>query len=125
VVVREHEFGRVAELWDGASDVFASRLTYVESLAALAARSRASVRGRRQFGRARRDLIERWQDVSVVELNEYVAEVAALAAAQHRLRGADAIHFASAATLGSGITMVSRDLTLRRAALAVGIDVAP
>lgn len=125
MVVREQGFRRVVELWEGASDVYASRLTYIESLAAVAARSRASVRGRRQFSAARRDLVERWRDVSVVDLNEYVAEVAGLAAVQHRLRGADAIHFASAAVLGSGITMVTRDLTLRRAALAVGIDVAP
>lgn len=125
MVVREQGFRPVVELWEGASDVYASRLTYVESLAAVAARSRVSVRGRRQFAAARRNLIERWHDVSVVDLNEYVAEVAGLAAVQHRLRGADAIHFASAAVLGSGITMVTRDLTLRRAALAVGIDVAP
>ena len=61
----------------------------------------------------------------MVDLDEYVTEVAALAASRHRLRGADAIHLASAAVLGSGVTMVSRDARLRQAALAAGLDVAP
>jgi hypothetical protein len=61
----------------------------------------------------------------VVELNELVREVAALAAEQHRLRGAEAVHLASAAVLGSGVTMVTRDCALRRASLAAGLDVAP
>jgi hypothetical protein len=63
--------------------------------------------------------------VAVVELDEQVAEVAALAARRHRLRGADAVHFASAAVLGSSVLMVSRDAALRRASLAAGISVAP
>ncbi|MBA2462977.1 MAG: PIN domain-containing protein [Actinobacteria bacterium] len=125
MAAREHAFLTVTHLWDEARDVFASRLTYVEAHAALAARARASLRNRRQLSRARRELDDRWRHVAVVELNEYVAEVAALAAAQHRLRGADAIHFASAAILGSSVTMVSRDSALRRAALAAGLDVAP
>lgn len=60
-----------------------------------------------------------------MELDEYVAEVAALAAERHRLRGADAVHLASAAVLGSDVIMVSRDTALRDAALAAGLDVAP
>ena len=81
--------------------------------------------GRRQLGRARLEVEERWRDIAVVELDIYVSEVAALVVSQHRLRGADAIHLASAAVLGSGVTMVSRDTRLRQAALAAGLDVAP
>ncbi len=115
------------ELWEGVSDVYASRFTYAESLAALAARSRASVRGRRRFAAARRDLVERWRDVSVVDLNEYMAEIAGLAAAQHRLAAPTRSISPPlrSSVLGSGVTMVSRDLTLRRASLAAGLDVAP
>ena len=105
--------------------MFASRLTYVEAHAALAARARASPRARRLLARARREVESRWTDVAVVELDAHVAEVAALAAGQYRLRGADAVHLASAAVLGSGVIMVSRDADLREAALAAGLDVAP
>jgi predicted nucleic acid-binding protein len=60
-----------------------------------------------------------------VEFNELLAQIAALAAEQHALRGADAIHLASAARLGSGVAMVTLDVSLRRASLAAGLDVAP
>lgn len=104
---------------------YASLLTYVETRAALAARRRASARARIRLGRARSELEERWQEVDVVDFDPLVADVAALAAEQHRLRGADAVHLASAAVLGSGVTMLTLDASLRRASLAVGLDVAP
>ena len=113
------------ELWTEAADVFASRLTYIEAQAALAARARASARGRRLLARAKREIESRWADVAVVELDAFVTDVAALAADRHRLRGADAVHLASAAVLGSGVIMVSRDTALREAALEAGLDVAP
>lgn len=125
MAAQEESFRTVVQLWDEAADVFASRLTYVEAHAALAARARASIRGRRQLGKARLEIEDRWQDVGIVELDEYVTGVAALAASRHRLRGADAIHLASAAVLGSSVVMVSRDVRLREAALAAGLDVAP
>jgi len=125
VAAREQSFRAIVQLWDESAIVFASRLTYVETHAALAARARTSIRGRRQLGRARLEVEERWRDIAVVELDIYVSEVAALVVSQHRLRGADAIHLASAAVLGSGVTMVSRDTRLRQAALAAGLDVAP
>lgn len=78
-----------------------------------------------RLGRTRAELDERWQEVDVVDFDPLVADVAGLAAEQHRLRGADAVHLASAAVLGSGVTMLSLDESLRRASLAVGIDVAP
>jgi len=125
LAAREQGFRTVVHLWDEAAVVFASRLTYIEAHAALAARARASIRGRRQLGRARLEVEERWRDVAVVELDDYVSDVAALAVSRYRLRGADAVHFASAAVLGSGVTMVSRDTELRDAALAAGLNVAP
>ncbi|MBA2384274.1 MAG: PIN domain-containing protein [Actinobacteria bacterium] len=123
--VRERAHKTIADLWDEAAEVYASRLTYVESRAALAARGRASRRHRRQLAQAKIELEDRWETVAIVELNELVREVAALAAERHRLRGADAVHLASAAVLGSGVTMVTRDGALRRASLAAGLDVAP
>lgn len=75
--------------------------------------------------RAQAELEKRWQAVDVVELDALLAGVAGLAAEEHGLRGADAVHLASAATLGSGVAMVTLDAELRRASLAAGLDVAP
>lgn len=123
--VREQAHEVVLELWDEAADVYASRLAYVESRAAIAARGRASRRDRRRLVQAKAHLDDRWERIAVVELDDLVRKVAALASEQHRLRGADAVHLASAAVLGSGVTMVTRDGDLRRASLAVGLRVAP
>lgn len=46
-------------------------------------------------------------------------------AARHRLRGFDAIHLASALTVGVGVTMVCWDRDLATAALAEGLTVLP
>jgi hypothetical protein len=108
-----------------AASHYGSLLTYVETRAALAARRRASVRARARLGGARQELEARWRKIDVVDFDPLVADVAGLAAEQHRLRGSDAIHLASAAVLGSGVTMLTLDASLRRASLAVGLDVAP
>ncbi|MCP9487920.1 MAG: PIN domain-containing protein [Gaiellaceae bacterium MAG52_C11] len=63
--------------------------------------------------------------MAIVELNELVREIASLAAEQHGLRGVDAMHLASAAVLGTDVTMITRDSALRRASLAAGLDVVP
>lgn len=124
-MAREEAFELVEQLWNAATAVFASRLTFVEAHPALAARGRATPRYRRRAARARRAVDERWNDVAVVELDDHVARVAAAAAALYRLRGADAVQLASAAVLGSAVVMVSRDEALRRVSLAAGLDVAP
>jgi uncharacterized protein len=125
VIAREPGWEAIAHLWDSAAGGYASLLTYVETRAALAARQRTSRGGRRQFQRIRVEFDERWQLLEIVEFNELLAQIAALAAEQHALRGADAIHLASAARLGSGVAMVTLDVSLRRASLAAGLDVAP
>ena len=125
VLVREPNWQVIADLWDESANAYGSRLCYVETRAALAARGRGSRRHRRQLTQAKAELEERWEVLTVVELSELVREVAALAADQHGLRGSDAVHLASAAVLGSDVTMVTRDSALRRASLAAGLDVAP
>ena len=125
MTAREPGWETIVDLWDAANGGYASFLTYVETRAALAARQRASRLGRRSFQRARLELDERWQALEIVELDELLARIAAVAAEKHSLRGADAIHLASAATLGSGVAMVTLDGSLRRASLEAGLDVAP
>jgi len=124
-VAREGAHERVAALWRDATGVYASRLTYVEARAAIAAKGRAARRYRAKLRLTQSELERRWEHIAVVELTAFVAGVAGDAAAAHGLRGADAVHLASAAVLGSDVTMVTRDAALRAASLAAGIDVAP
>jgi uncharacterized protein len=124
-LAREPNWKPIADLWDDAEGAYASLLTYVETRAALAALRRRSARARAPVARARQELERRWEDVDVVEFDALLADVAGLASEKYALRGADAVHLASAATLGSGVALVTLDAALRRAALAAGLDVAP
>ena len=125
MLAREAASSELESLMAMSAAQYGSLLTYVEARAALAARRRAFPRARVRLGRARSELEARWRKVDVVDFDPLVADVAGLAAEQHRLHGADAIHLASAAVLGSGVTMLTLDASLRRASLAVGLDVAP
>jgi predicted nucleic acid-binding protein len=124
-VARESPSQEIRLLLRSASSRYASLLTYVETHAALAARQRAFPRDHRRMRRARSDFERLWRAVDVVDFDTVVARVAAVAAARHRLRGADAVHLASAASLDSDIVVLALDASLRRASLAAGLDVAP
>jgi len=61
-----------------------------------------------------------------IELSAEVERAAGELAARHRLRGADAVHLASALALGSAdVTVASWDERLHVAAAAAGLAVAP
>ncbi|MGH3073233.1 MAG: PIN domain-containing protein [Gaiellaceae bacterium] len=125
LVAREPPSHELRALLAAATSRYASLLTYVEAHAALAARRRAAPRHRRRFADARADFENLWQAVDVVDFDIVVARVAAVAAARHRLRGADAVHLASAASLAADIVVVTLDASLRRASLEAGLGVAP
>lgn len=62
----------------------------------------------------------------LVELSPGVEKAAGSLAATHRLRGADAVHLASALVLGyTDLTVAVWDQRLHAGAVAVGLAVAP
>ncbi len=67
-----------------------------------------------------------WSAVRPVELTEGVEQHAARLAAEHALRGADAVHLASALAVGGPDLIVAAwDRRLHAGALAVGLATAP
>lgn len=126
LLIEEDGTDLVVRLWDESGGVAASRLAFPEVAAAVG----AARRSRRLTARAADEVRERWlrmwASVTVVELSASVATTAADLATDRPLRGADAVHLASALALATPTpVMVCWDRRLAAAALGVGLAVAP
>ena len=124
--VREIDSDLVARVWTQCDVAVSSRLCFPEVQAALAAARRARRGSDRELTRAKHLWVERWEEISVIELTEDVANLAGELSGRHSLSGADAVHLASAAALtGSGALFVAWDRRLRAGAHAEGLAVVP
>lgn len=113
-------------LWDGCDAAVSSRLAYPEVRAALAAADRNHDLTRPQLRAAERDWDEFWAAVRPVELTAAVEQHAGQLARTHSLRGADAVHLASALALGDPDLIVAVwDRRLHAGARAARCRVAP
>ncbi|MGH3097943.1 MAG: type II toxin-antitoxin system VapC family toxin [Streptosporangiales bacterium] len=126
LVVQEDGSDVAAALWDGCDAAVSSRLAYPEVRAALAAAVRAHRLDAESGLRASAAWEEYWAATQAVELTEAVTAEAGELAAQHTLRGADAVHLASAVTIGAAETLFAVwDQRLHSGAVEVGLQVAP
>src|SRR5262245_48830073 len=101
LVIAEEGSSVAMAVWDQCDLPVTSRLAYPEVRAALSAAGRDGRLTRRQLARAE-DLWEQfWSDVAPLELSPELTAAAGALAARHALRGADAVHLASAATIGN------------------------
>lgn len=126
LVVDEKGSTGAVELWEAAHRVFASRLTYPEARAALAAAARAGRVTSSELRLVRSRLESRWDQVEVIEIDDEIARASGDLAEAHALRGYDSVHLASAAALADGTSVLATwDTDLRRAALDAGLQVAP
>ena len=126
LVVDEEGSELAASLWDGCDAALASRLADVEVCAALAAAGRNHDLSARALRSAQRSWNELWAAVRPVELTAAVQERARGLATDHGLRGADAVHLASALTVDrSKLVVAAWDQRLRAAAIEAGCAVAP
>lgn len=115
-----------ADLWDGCDAALTSRLTHPEVCAALAAAGR-------NHDLDQDDLVAAlgwWEElrsaIRPVELTSKVESDAGGLAANHGLRGADAVHLASALAVGDdGLVLAVWDRRLHAAARTVGLAVSP
>lgn len=125
LLVEEDGSDLASELWSAADAVAASRIAYPEVRAALA----AALRTGRLDPLGRRSAEKRWETfwaaTRVVELTPALARHAGRLAGEHALRGADAIHLASALALGQGTVVVVWDMQLRGGARRAGLRTAP
>lgn len=115
-----------AALWDGCDAALSSRLAYAEVRAALAAAARNHDLTESALDTAERDWDEFWAATRPVELSAAVEQHAGRLARVHALRGADAVHLASAMAIGDPqLIIVVWDRRLHAGARAAGCQVAP
>jgi uncharacterized protein len=126
LVVEEPGSQLAAELWDGCDAALASRLAYPEVRAALSAACRnhdLGDDGRRAAEHAWENF---WAATRPVELTPSVEQHAGQLARDHALRGAAAVHLASALAIDDPALVVAVwDRRLHAGALAAGVQVAP
>jgi hypothetical protein len=126
LLVEEDGSVLAAELWDGCDAAVSSRLAYPEVRSALAAASRNHDLDARDLVSAQRTWEEYWAATRPVELTKSVARLAGQLASDHALRGADAVHLASAlATQDPDLIVAVWDRRLHAGARATQLSVAP
>ena len=126
LVVEEAGSDLAADMWDGCDAALASRLAYPEVRAALAAAGRNHDLHDAGLRAAERAWEEYWAAVRRVELTAAVERHAGQLARRHALRGADAVHLASALAIGDPELIVAVwDQRLHAGARAARLRVAP
>lgn len=126
LVVEEEDSDIAAALWDGCDAALSSRLAYPEVRAALAAagRSHRFEAGAQQQAEAAWGRY--WQAVRPLELTERITTHAGQLAGAHALRGADAVHLASALAVGGqALLFAAWDQRLRSGAAQTDLRVVP
>lgn len=115
-----------AALWNACDVALSSRLAYPEVCAALAAAGRGQHLTDSEASEAAAEWEVFWASMRPVELTADVERAAGALAARRQLRGADAVHLASALALGDrDLTVAVWDKRLHAGADAVGLAVAP
>jgi predicted nucleic acid-binding protein len=126
LLVQEEGSDLAAELWDGCDAALASRLAYPEVCAALAAAGRNHDLSHDDLDLAEQAWEQYWASVRPVELSATVERRAGQLACTHALRGADAVHLASALALADpDLVIAAWDRRLHAGAANAGLQVAP
>ena len=115
-----------AAVWNACDAALSSRIAYPEVCAALAAACRNHDLTESEVSDAAGEWEIFWSSMRPIELSPDVERAAGRLAVLHRLRGADAVHLASALALGSQeVTVAVWDKRLHAGAAAAGLPVAP
>lgn len=114
-----------AELWTGSPRAASSILAYPEGRAALAAARRNGRLESGLYGRALEKFEKMFEQLLAIEVDERLAGSAGERAASFGLRGADAVHLATALDLSDEeVIFVTWDQDLAGAAASAGLAVA-
>jgi predicted nucleic acid-binding protein len=123
LLIEEDGSQQAALIWDTADSLASAALIVVEGRAALAAAERSGRLTRAEWKRAKADLAELIDEMSLVELTEGLIGLASGLAEDEQLRGYDAMHLAAALTVEAEI-LTSADAALCDAAERRGLHVA-
>ena len=120
IYVEEPKSALVRENVQHAEGLATSRIAYAEARAALARKRREDGLSRADYRTVVSDLDNDWPDYFIVDVSENVVQAAGILAENYALRGADAIHLASAMALSKqasdGVTFCCFDGRLVAAA---------
>jgi uncharacterized protein len=126
LLVEEDGTDLVAQLWDGCDAALSSRLAYPEVRAALAAAHRNNTLDATGLEGALQIWEEFWSATRPVEFRTEIERHAGELAQLHSLRGADAVHLASALTVPKlELVVAVWDRRLHAGAHAEGLATAP
>jgi predicted nucleic acid-binding protein len=100
IYVQETRSADVRENAKQAEGLATSRIAYAEARAAFARKRREQGLSRADYRSVVDDLDQDWDDYFIVDVSEGLVRAAGILAENHALRGADAVHLASAVTLG-------------------------
>jgi uncharacterized protein len=126
LVVDEEGSDLAAALWDGCDAALSSRLAYPEVCAALAAAARDHDIDDLALDEGQAAWDQLWAATRPVELTDAVEQLAGRLARAHALRGADAVHLASALSIDSpDLVVAAWDRRLHAGAAAAGLALAP
>lgn len=123
LLISEPSSASCHQIWHASDDATTSRLTYVETAAALAQalQNERMTPGQHQASLTLLDAL--WAQCDVVDLDHSVAVTAASLAHEYGLRGYDAVHCASAVQLrDDDLVAVAGDRRLLDAWAALGLD---
>jgi uncharacterized protein len=119
----------VAELWSNASLASASQLLYAEMIATFARKRREEPGNTAVIDQRQQPFRTEFQTLTRIALDDDVHRIVDDLLARHPLRGADAVHLASArlvrGVLNEQVTFACADAKLVTAARAEGLAVAP
>jgi len=125
LVLTEQGSDLAIELWVNSPRVASSILAYPEGCAALAAASRHARLTPIHYRESLRSFERLFEQLISIEVDEQLALAAGGRAAHSGLRGADAVHLATALDLADEeVTFVTWDQALADAAAAAGLAVA-
>jgi predicted nucleic acid-binding protein len=124
ILIAEPSTDACRRIWNDADRRVSSRLTYVETSAALAMAERHARISAGEYEAAWSNFVDIWPDVDVVDLTAELSATAASFARSLSLRGYDAVHCASAAELNDPeLVAAAGDTTLLAAWRSLGLAV--
>ncbi|UUY05385.1 type II toxin-antitoxin system VapC family toxin [Svornostia abyssi] len=123
LIIEEEGSDSVGLIWDAADVVASAAMIVVEARAALAAAKRATRLSAAQHRRAKDELAELVDELTLVPVSERLIAEAADLAEREALRGYDAVHLAAALTINATI-LTSADTALCTAAARHRLHVA-
>ena len=127
LLIDEPESDRMQQASSDAKAIAVCRITWAEAMAAMARRQREDPMSEDDIDQARGQLIQNWNDLTIVEVSQTLVETAGHFADGFALRGYDSVQLAAAHELRrsteQALTFASYDRRLRQAAQLLQLEV--